>query len=218
VAVHYLVTPSEVRAGRLPEPARRYRDALEEVVRWVEEHLPADHPDLGRAGPVCPYVRPSLDNDLLWLTVHPGANPSLDRLASDAMHYGCWVRRHPVPARLAQFEALLILLPDLSPERGPEVIDVVQRALKPRFVDDGLMIGQFYPGCASPGLWNPRFRPLSSTVPLLTIRHMVAADPGFLGDDRRHLTAYLARYSDRIPSRFRDAVHEASVRLGVDER
>jgi hypothetical protein len=216
--VLYLLTTSDVRHGLLPEPAERYRGVLEEVVRWSSE-LMENHPDLGRSGPVCPYVQPSLDRDLLWLTVHPGADPPLDGLATAAERYGRWFRRLvPQSGRLAQYKAILILLPDLPPERGPDVIDVVQQALKPRFVADGLMIGQFYPGCSKPGLWNDRFRPLSSTVPLLTIRHMVAADAGFLDDDPRHLTAYLDRFGDTIPSRFQKVVHEAMLRMGVGGR
>jgi hypothetical protein len=210
----YLLTTSDVRQGALPEPAGRYRDAIEEVVRWSHEYLVENHPDLGRGGPVCPYVQPSLERDLLWLTVHPGADPPLDGLARAAERYGRWFRELPPRSgRLAQYKAILILLPDLPPERGPDVIDVVQRALKPRFVADGLMVGQFYPGCANPGLWNDRFRPLSSTVPLLTIRHMVAADAGFLGDAPGHLAAYLARFGDAVPSRLRGAVREAQLRL-----
>lgn len=213
----YLVSASDVRRGRLPGRAEPYRDALEEVVRWSHEYLTEGHPELGRSGPVCPYARPCLDRDLLWLTVHPGADPPLEGLAADADCYGRWFRQLPPRSgRFTQFKAILILLPELPAERGPDVIDVVQRALKPRFVSDGLMIGQFYPGCASPGLWNHRFRPLSSTVPLLTIRHMVPADAGFLEDDPRHLTAYLARFGNAIPSRLQAQVRDAMARLGVE--
>jgi hypothetical protein len=134
-----------------------------------------------------------------------------------AERYGSWFRwLPPRSGHLATYKAILILLPDLPPERGPDCIDVVQKALKPRFVADGLMIGQFYPGCSAPGLWNHHFRPLSSTVPLLTIRHMVAADAGFLVDAPGHLAAYLARFGDAIPCRLQGAVQDAALRLGVD--
>lgn len=212
-----LLTASDVRQGALPESVEGYRDALEEVVRWAHQYLVKSHPELGRSGPVCPYVQPSLDKDLLWLGVHPGSDPPLDGLAAAAERCRRWFRRlAPQAGRLAQFKAILILLPDLPPERGPDVIDVVQHALKPRFVTDGLMIGQFYPGCSKPGLWNDRFRPLSSTVPLLTVRHMVPADVGFLNDDPAHLAAYLARFGDAIPSRFHGLVRDEMLRLDVD--
>lgn len=207
----WLLTASAVDGYEGP-----HRERLAEVVRWSREHLVADHPDLGRSGAVCPYTQPCLDRGLLWLTVHPGARPSLDRLASDAVRFGDWfLELPPRDGRFAQFKAILILLPELPAERGPDVIDVVQRALKPSFVARGLMIGQFYPGCTRPGLWNPDFRPLSSTVPLLTLRHMVAADAGFLTDQPVHLAAYLERFGDAVPHRLRGTVRAAKARLGV---
>lgn len=215
----YLLVPSDVRSGSLPEPAEPYRGVLEEVVRWSHEYLCRGHHELGRYGPVCPYVRPSLERELLWLTVYPGADPPLDELSAAVGGYGRWFRRlPPTSGREAQYKAILIVLPDLPHERAPDVVDVVHAALKPEFVVEGLMLGQFYPACEEPGLWNRRFRPLRSTVPLLTIRHMVAPDAGFLDDDGRFMAAYLARFGDVVPTRLQGAVQEAVLRLGLDDR
>jgi hypothetical protein len=212
----YLLLPSDLGA-RLPQPAERYRDALEEVIRWSREYLCDGHPDLGRTGPVCPWARPSLDKQLLWLTVHPGADPPLDALAADVAAYGRWFRRlPPTTGRDAQYKAILILLPDLPPERAPEIIDTVHAAEKPGFVTDGLMLGQFYSTCDRPGVRNAAFRPLQSTVPQLTIRHMVAPDAGFLHDEARFLRAYLERFGDAVPTRLQSTIDEAVVRLGLD--
>jgi hypothetical protein len=213
----YLLAPSDLLTGVLPESAERYRGVLEEVMRWAREHLCVNHPELGRAGPVCPYVRPSLERELLWLTLHPGSEPPLDELSSAVGRFGEWFRQLPPRSgREAQFKSILIVLPDLPFERAPDVIDVVHAAMKPQFVADGLMLGQFYPACAKPGLWNDRFRPLSSTVPLLTIRHMVDGDAGFLDDEARFLAAYLARFGDAVPKRLQATVREAVLRLGLD--
>ena len=210
----YLLLPSDLD-GRLPEPAERYRGALEEVVRWSREYLCHSHPDLGRAGPVCPYARPSLDKELLWLTVHPGADPPLDELAAEVAAYGRWFTRLPPTAgHDAQYKAILILLPDLPPDRAPAIIDTVHAAEKPGFVAEGLMLGQFYSTCDRPGVRNHAFRPLQSTVPLLTIRHMVAPDGGFLTDQARFLRAYLARFGDAVPGRLQHTIDDAVVRLG----
>lgn len=213
-----LLAPSDIRAGALPEPAERYRDVLEEVVRWTHEYLCRGHPELGRGGPVCPYARPSLERELLWLALHCGTDPPLDELSAAVGGYGRWFGQlPPTSGREAQFKAILIVLPDLPVERAPDVIDEVHAAMKPQFVADGLMLGQFYPACERPGLWNSRFRPLSSTVPLLTIRHMVDADAGFLDDEARFLAAYLARFADAVPKRLQATVREAVLRLGLDD-
>jgi hypothetical protein len=215
----HLLTPSDVRHGSLPQSAERHRGVLEEVIRWADEYLCRGHPELGRGGPVCPYVRPSLDRELLWLALHPGADPPLDELSAAVGRYGRWFKQlPPTSGRDAQFKAILIVLPDLPFELTADIIDDVHAAMKPQFVADGLMLGQFYPACEKPGLWNSRFRPLSSTVPLLTIRHMVDADAGFLNDDARFLAAYLERFADVIPKRLQPTVHEAVPRLGLDGR
>jgi hypothetical protein len=214
----YLLLPSDLE-GRLPEAAERYRGALEEVVRWSREYLCHGHPDLGRTGPVCPYARPSLEKELLWLTVHPGADPPLDELATDVAAYGGWFKRLPPrTGRDAQYKAILILLPDLPPDRAPVIVDTVHAAKKPGFVAEGLMLGQFYSTCDRPGVRNNRFRPLQSTVPLLTIRHMVASDGAFLCDEARFLRAYVAHFGDAVPSRLQGTIDEAIVRLRLDGR
>jgi hypothetical protein len=59
-------------------------------------------------------------------------------------------------------------------------IENVQSALKPEFVKRGMMIGEFWPDHAMPGLHNHSFRPLASPVPMLAMRHMVITDLLFL--------------------------------------
>jgi hypothetical protein len=105
----------------------------------------------------------------------------------------------------AQLKTLLLLLPDVAAADAPAVIDETQRLLKPAFVRNGLMIGQFHPGPPdAPGLWNEAFRPLHSPVPLLAIRHMVASDLPFLIDDPAFRAAYLDRFADAVPRQYRD--------------
>jgi hypothetical protein len=60
------------------------------------------------------------------------------------------------------------------------LIDVSKERLKPLFVNDGLMLGEFHELNESPGLHNPDFRPLRSPIPLLAIRRMVYSDIVFL--------------------------------------
>src|SRR3712207_3204067 len=43
------------------------REALQTVADWMKTYVIKPHPDLGRAGPVCPFVPVSLDHKALWL-------------------------------------------------------------------------------------------------------------------------------------------------------
>ena len=89
------------------------------------------------------------------------------------------------------------LFPVLPPERGPgaklkavlavfpdvteyDDLEAVQRNQKTKFVEQGLMLGQFYPGCTVAGLHNPEFPALDSPLPLLAMRQMAPTDFAFL--------------------------------------
>ena len=176
---------------------------LRQVLAWARTFLISGHPELGRTGPVCPYTQPSLRKDLFFLASPADPVGPVDGAA--------------VIAQLrARYEALsvglddgdlelltvLVVLPQLDHEDSTE-LDLLQRKAKDEFVADGLMIGQFHPTCAEPGLWNPEFRPLRSPVPLLAIRKLLVFDLPFLIDVDMHVDSYLQRFAAEIPARVR---------------
>lgn len=191
---------SQVRRGEVPDP---HREPLGEILRWTEEFLVSSHPELGRTGPVCPYTAPSLRKDLYYLGVPVDDGGGLD-MPSVISRLRAWHGR--LSADLSQEDdellALLVVLPHLDHEDSTE-LDELQRKAKDEFVADGLMIGQFHPGCPEPGLWNRTFRPLRSPIPLLAVRRLLAFDLPFL-DREAHLDQYLRRFAETIPPRMRD--------------
>jgi len=86
----------------------------------------------------------------------------------------------PRQGETALYKAILILFPYIPRESAPILIDGIQRSLKPSFVEDGLMLGEFHELNDTPGLHNPELRPLRSPVPMLAIRFMVESDLLFL--------------------------------------
>ena len=76
------------------------------------------------------------------------------------------------------------MFPGISDADAPAFIDAVQARLKPQFVADGLMLGQFHALNNEPGLHNQEFRPLRSPIPLLAIRFMVDSDLPFLTESQ----------------------------------
>ncbi len=175
-----------------------------QLQRWVADYLTQPNVDLGRAGPVCPFARPSLDRDLLWVASVRGRSPAFT----------------PVVAMLHEFRSIFrALLPDSGPDAllkaaliaFPDVVDYtlidrVQRTLKPDYVAAGLMVGQFYHGCQEPGLWNDGFHPLQSPIPLIAVRHMVSSDFPFLNNNPEWIEAYLRHFAPTIPSPVRAAL------------
>jgi|tagenome__1003787_1003787.scaffolds.fasta_scaffold20776526_3 hypothetical protein len=212
-----LVGAEDLRARQpLPAALDGDRAELDETLDWARGYLCEPHPELGRAGPVCPYAGPSLKRDLLWLAVHPAPDAGQDGVEGAVREYRRWFERlAPVAGPDTQYKTILILFPALPPAVAPDLLDSVQAALKPEFVERGLMLGQFHRSCAEAGLWNARFRPMRSAVPLLAIRTMVRGDAPFLVDDAHSLSAYLSRFGDDVPARLRPAVARAARTLGV---
>lgn len=124
---------------------------------WTDLMHP--HPDLGRDGPVCPFVRAGVAHGLLWAGLATGGDGlgsvDLRRIVDDALEqYRDLSAEHPDRDRKL---ALVTLFPGLT---RYERIDAAHLAGKSDAVRHGAMLGQFYPGCGVPGLWNRDFRPL----------------------------------------------------------
>lgn len=205
-------------AGALPEPASAFERPLRTIHRWTEEYLCQPHPELGREGPVCPYVRSSLRKGLFFFTVCPGTGLTPERVEARVAALRDWfLELEPRQGNDAIFKTILCLFPDVALERTPHLIDAVQEKLRPLYVAHGLMVGEFH---ARPpekaGLWNQEFRPLRSPVPMLVIRHMVVTDLAFLKDDRGLVASYLKRFGSAIPAHLREAVREAASRHGLN--
>jgi hypothetical protein len=195
--------------GAYLQPARA-------IEQWTRDFICNPHPDLGRAGAVCPYVRYSMDRDLFWITVHRDTGTARNVVCRRIMTYRDWfLELEPRTGREAVYKTLLVLFPDVAPEDAPDAIDALQADLKPEFVEKGLMIGQFHAHSSEPGTWNSAFCPLRSPLPLLVIRNMVQTDFVFLRARREYLAAYLRWFGDQIPPRMREAVREQAAKFGL---
>ncbi|GAB4380652.1 MAG: hypothetical protein Kow00121_37340 [Elainellaceae cyanobacterium] len=175
---------------------------LMKATEWVRSFLAKPHPSLGRSGPVCPFLPRALQLDSIQLaTIH---TKGVDQQAIEDIvkHYrNIFLELEPQNGELAIYKSLLLIFPDVSEAEAPVLIDGIQQKLKPFFVEEGLMIGEFHQGSNSPGLHNPNFYPLRSPVPMLAIRFMTEADLPFLQKvtDQPHLRIkYLEAYLQRL--------------------
>lgn len=177
---------------------------LRQIADWAVDFLSAPHPQLGRRGPVCPYTRPSMENNT-FLLAWAGGEHDLASIEATVERYRRWfleLREQLDGAREQHLLTILVVLPGIDrTDSGP--LDALQAGLKDAFVRAGLMVGQFHPRCEQSGLWNEEFRPLRAPVPLLAIRQMVSSDLPFLLDSASHLSAYLNRFAPDIPGHVR---------------
>src|SRR5215831_4178121 len=63
-------------ASRTRELAEDDRSALRAVADWIKTFVAKPHKDLGRAGPVCPFVPVAWEHNTLWLAAERSAHES----------------------------------------------------------------------------------------------------------------------------------------------
>ncbi|MQY28309.1 DUF6875 domain-containing protein [Nocardia aurantia] len=195
-----------------PHRWARLDPAAGRLVRWVDEHLARPHPELGRDGAVCPFVRHSSTRRVLWAGLVTGGDAlgvaDIDAAVAEAIEvYGGLRGRTPAEARSL---TLITIFPGLT---RTDRIDEVHRARKSEVVSRGWMLGQFYPGCDVPGLWNREFHPLDAPVPMLVLRTMMSTDFPFLAGRADWLYAYFTALAPDLPKKLRWAIAE---RMRVD--
>jgi hypothetical protein len=175
-------------------------DAFCEGSNWVRGYLARPHHELGRIGNVCPFAQPALDSDAIRIAVVRLVtnNKRAEILDAIEYHLESFVS-HASASTDATLHATLILFPDVLPSEAPYLIDHTKEELKPRFVEQGLMLGEFHADNNSRGLHNPDFRPLRSSIPILAIRRIVSTDFVFLNRPEydaatrlQYLQAYLS--------------------------
>lgn len=166
------------------------------VSAWLESYVSRPHPDLGRRGPVCPFVAPAVAAGAVWFAAHRfDGEPSLERMtrileeALQCFQLLAWQEEK------VELASLIVTFPDLA-EDDWHLIDDAHRASKTRFVEAGLMLGQFHPACEEPAAHNAAFPVNRAPLPLMAIRHIASHDILFLAENPHwveHFGAWLAR-------------------------
>lgn len=178
-----------------PAPLTDSRCEFDQVKLWVDNWLGKSHPDLGRAGAVCPYSSAALKKNLFQVAFVRG-----NKLDHGAMVHlveelaAAFSLLPPTEGPEAIYKTVVVVFPDLT---DFSQIDAVQAECKTALVQRGLMVGQFYPGHRQGGLRNPEFKALDGPFAMLAIRHMVVTDYPFLCGDDSWIAAYDARFALR---------------------
>ena len=198
---------------------------LLEVNCYMREFLAKAHPLVGRSGPVCPFVPAALRFNSLYFSVvktgHLKFSGVLEKVKSITRSFVTrFGKLEPTSGRKVAYKAVVLVFPDVTLEMAPDVIDNVQLKLKPEFVANGLMIGEFHKHNNACGLRNPDFYPLRTPSPALAIRRIVPTDLVFLSPSKyapelrlKFLTSYLTQFEGDPSPGARKAVDEATVLL-----
>lgn len=160
------------------------------ITEWLAFYIAQPHPQLGRAGPVCPFVAKSMRcNGTVVMSWVFESEPDITG-ARGAVYLGMdrfenLARQAPDPDSVS----LIVAFPDLGREQW-HLIDDLHRECKTAAVRRGLMLGQFHPACDAPAAHNPGFPVNRSPVPLVVIRNMSEHDILFLQGNPEWLKHY----------------------------
>ena len=171
-------------------------DALRAVADRIESFMARSHADLGRTGPVCPYVPVSLERKTLWLAAeHVGGRSVRDVVDLVGGYQKLFLSTRPTKGDDAIYKAIVVVFTDLSAERADEFFkNLLQDLAVPSYVDDGFVMGGFHEGNQGTAIYNSSFRPFTAPVPFLLIRQAVVSDWKFFLDNEAWLKLWAQRY------------------------
>jgi hypothetical protein len=187
---------------------------LVEAMQWTQDFVAKPHSELGRPGPVCPFVPHSIRANSMQLAVIRAKNVEPEKFAEIVACYrDIFLETEPLSGVDAIRKTLLLVVPDIDIADAHKVIDGTQKRLKSFFVESGLMLGEFHKHNQVPGAHNSNFRPFQSSIPMFAIRYMFESDVVFLMDEDpdlriKYLQAYLHHmefvYSQQFKQRIKD--------------
>jgi len=173
-------------------------DALRAVADWIKTYVVKPHKDLGRAGPVCPFVPGALERKALWLAPEQIAGRDVPAVVELMKGYQrLFLDAQPTDGDDANYKVIVVVFTDLPADRAQGVFgDVLQHLAVPSYVEDGILFGPFYEGNEGTAIYNPGFRPFQSPVPFLFVRHEVISDWKFFLDKEDWLSFWARRYGE----------------------
>lgn len=179
--------------------AARDLSALRTVANWIESFVAKPAKDLGRAGPVCPFVPHAVEHKTLWLAPERIA----EHRAADVVELIDGYKRlllsaRPVDGDDAQYKAIVVVFGDLPADRAAGFLgDARIRDLKRLFhADDGVVMGEFHQRNEGSAIRNPSFHPFKAPVPFLLMRQAVVSDWMFFLDNEDWLSLWARRFGE----------------------
>jgi hypothetical protein len=185
-------------ASKTSQLAKGDLAALRTDADWIKTFVAGPHKDLGRGGPVCPFVPEALERKALWLASEHIAGRSVADVVQLMNGYKRqFLHTQPIDGDGASYKVIVVVFTDLSSDRAKGLFDDVLKQLAvPSYVEDGILFGPFYENNKGTAIYNSDFRPFQSPVPLLFVRHGVVSDWKFFLDDDDWLNRWAHRYGE----------------------
>ena len=173
--------------------------ALRAVADWIKTFVARPNENLGRPGPVCPWVPGAQEGQTLWLAPEQIADRSVPDVAQLVDGYKrVLLGAQPVEGDQADYKAILVVFTDLSADRGKGSMGdaQIQDLKSPYYAEDGLVVGEFYEGNEGGAIYNPSFHPFTPPVPFLLLRLTVVSDWKFFLDNDDWLNLWARHFGE----------------------
>jgi hypothetical protein len=202
--------------SRTSELAESELAALQAVADWIKTFVAAPHKDLGRAGPVCPFVPGSLERKTLWLASEQIADQSAPAVVELMNGYITrLLDAQPTDGDDTKYKTIVVVFPDLPADRAQGVFDdVLQQLAVPSYAHDGILFGPFHEGNEGTAIYNSSFRPFMSPVPFLFVRLGVISDWKFFLDNEDMLNVWARRFGESAVHALADELRRLPWREG----
>jgi hypothetical protein len=203
------------RTGKLAESDLA---ALHAVADWIKIFAAKPHKDLGRAGPVCPFVPVAYERKTLWLAPERIANRSVSDVVQLINGYKrVFLDAQPVDGDDVNYKSSVVVFTDLPAERTKDFFDgVLQHLGVPYYAEDGLVLGGFYERNEGSAIYNPAFRPFTPAVPFLLMRQAVISDWKFFLNNENWLKLWARRFQESAVEALADELRRLSWRTRHD--
>lgn len=188
----------DIENGRIDALAQGDRDALRAVADWTRSFIVQPHRDLGRAGPVCPFVPVSLEHRTLWLAPEHSAGKSTAEVVALVERYkGQLLAARPLDGIGSDHKSIVVVFTDLRASDAKAFFEpVLQQIGLSSYAEEGLVMGPFYEGNDGTAIYNSGFRPFQSPVPFLLMRRAVVSDWKFFLNNEEWFRHWARRYGE----------------------
>jgi hypothetical protein len=204
--------------GRTSELAQSDLDALHGVADWIKTYVVRPHKDLGRTGPVCPFVPGALERRTLWLAPEQIADRDMPAVVELMNGYErLFLEARPTDGDDAKYKVIVVVFTDLPADRAQGVFDgVLEQLALPSYAEDGIVFGPFYDGHEGTAIYNSSFRPFSSPVPFLFVRYGVVSDWKFFLDNDDLFNLWARRFGESAVHALADELRRLPWRVASD--
>jgi hypothetical protein len=204
--------------GRTSELAEGELTALQAVADWIKTYVVRPHKDLGRAGPVCPFVPGSLERKTLWLAPEQIADQDGPEVVELMDGYKrLLLDTRPTDGDDTKYKVIVVVFTDLPADRAQGVFDdVLQHLAVPSYAEHGILFGPFHERFEGTAIYNSNFRPFRSPVPFLFVRHGVISDWKFFLDNEDLFNLWARRFGESAVHALADELRRFHGRAAPD--